>query len=137
MNLTYVANDIVGNESLIYGAYYTTEWNVLNPVSLNMISGISISEFGDYTGGEQSAFVGVKSISNNEINIIGLENGIKINSNLEVLRINVFNILGQQIYQQKDLYSKKVDFNSNVETAIYFVRVLTYEGVFTDKVLIY
>jgi hypothetical protein len=61
----------------------------------------------------------------------------KINSNLEVLRIDVFNILGQQLYQQKDLYSKKVDFNSNVETAIYFVRVLTNKGVFTDKVLIY
>ncbi len=137
VNLTYVANDVVGNESLIYGAYYTSEWNILSPIFANIISGTNISEFGDFTGGEQSAFVGIKDLSNNEINIIGLENGIKINSNLEVLRVDVFNVLGQEVYQQKDLTSKIIDFNSNVETAVYFVRVLTNKGVFADKVLIY
>ncbi len=137
INLNYVSADIIGDETEIYGAYYTDEWHLLNPVSSGTISATNMTEFGTFTGGEQTALVGINNLSDNKIDIKGTENGIFVNSNLNIKEISVFNILGQKIYQQKKLSSNFINFNTNTETAVYFVRVLTDKGYFVKKVLIY
>ncbi len=138
ITLDYVAGDIVGSESEIYGALYADEWVLLNQVSGNQITG-TVTEFGDFTGGEQSAFTGINNVQNNEINIIGLNDGFKINinSDIEILQIDVYNVLGQEIYKQKEVTSRIIQFDNNVNTGIYFVRLRTDKGTVSEKVLIY
>ncbi len=138
ITLDYVDNDVVGSEPEIYGALYADEWVLLNQVSGNQITG-TVTEFGDFTGGEQSAFTGINNVQNNEINIIGLNDGFKINinSDIEILQIDVYNVLGQEIYKQKELTSSIIQFDNNVNTGIYFVRLQTDKGTISEKVLIY
>jgi len=138
MTLTYVDNDIVGDENDIYSAYFTDEWHLLNLVSNNTITA-NVNELGIFTGGEQSAFSGTETVLNENISLIGINDGIIINanSNINISQINVFNVLGQEIYQQKGLNSNKIEFNKSVNTGIFFVRMNTDKGTLSIKILIY
>jgi len=138
ISLTYVSSDVSGNESNIYGAYYTDKWNLLDLVSGNMIEA-NLNEFGTFTGGEQSSFVGVMDVVESDIDVVGLEDAIKITaeSNIEIQLVEVFNVLGKKIYELKDFNSNIINFHSNVQTAVYFVRVQTNKGTVSEKVLIY
>ncbi len=136
--LDYVNEDIVGTETEIYGALNSEEWILLNPILNNQITG-TVYNFGDFTGGETSAFVGIENIDNNEFNIIGLDDGFEIynRKDIEILKISVYNVIGQEIFKQNKIYSNVVEFNSSVKSGIYFIRIETDKTIFSKKVLIY
>lgn len=139
IDLTYLTSDISGNENQIYGALYNNnEWLLLNPVSNNAISA-DVNQLGVFTGGEQSAFSDVELISDRDIIISGTEDGIILNSQsgIHISEIDVFNVLGQEIYTQREIQSGIIHFNSPVQTGIFFVRLFTNKGSVTKKVLIY
>ena len=136
--LDYVNEDIVGTETEIYGALYSEEWILLNPISNNQITG-TVYNFGDFTGGESSAFVGIENIDNNEFNIIGLDDGFEIynKTGIEIIKISVYNVIGQEIFKQNKIYSNVIEFNAPVNTGIYFIRIETDKTIFSKKVFIY
>ncbi|MCF6366562.1 MAG: T9SS type A sorting domain-containing protein [Bacteroidales bacterium] len=138
ITLDYVPGDVAGNEAEIFGALYTTDWLLLNQVSNSQITA-NINKFGDFTGGEQYAFSGINELLNNEITVVGLEDGFRINlkHGIEILQMNVFNVLGQEVYQQKEVSTNIVSFNRAVKTGIYFIRLLTNKGIVSKKVLIH
>lgn len=133
--LDYVEDDIIGSEIYIYGALYTDNWVLLNQVSGNQITG-NVTDLGDFTGGEQNAVSGIEDLSN-KLRIISLDDGFKIDIPIEIKNIDVFNNMGQKIYQQNKFSSNTIKFNKSVNLGIYYVRLQTNVGIISKKILIY
>ncbi len=139
VTLDFVAGDIAGNDANIYAGYYIpSQWYVLNLVSGNQINESALNQFGDFSGGEYSVFTGINEIFNDDIKIIGLEDGFKIisESDVKVIKVDVINTIGQEVYNQKNLPSNTIKLNNSVKTGIYLIRLLTNKGFVSKKVFI-
>jgi|GEM_PF-3272955 hypothetical protein len=98
----YNTYDIVGSESEIYGGLWTGTWNILNKASILMFSG-QVSEFGDFTGGEQNAFSSVQDLQMKNIEVFYNDGFITILNpdQYEITSINCFDISGKLLLNKK------------------------------------
>lgn len=135
--LNFVEDDVIGNESEIYSALYTNSWDFLEPIFGNQIIG-NLVEFGYLTGGEKSAMIDIASHNNDQFKLTGINDGFIIFGNTKnVLNVDVYNLIGQKIYSQKEIISNEITLNNPISTGIYLIRVQTIFGNYSEKIMIY
>ncbi len=128
----YDANDVVGSDANIYGLhYYNTTVDQLNIANANTISG-TVSEFGTFTGGEQSE-VNIDNIDNN-FNISVSNGNLIVDSNIELINtdITVYSILGQKILVKKITESYN-EIPLNVISGTYLLQINSNGVNYSEK----
>jgi len=134
---TYSNEDIVGNESNIWGAQWNGNyWTPLNQASLNQFNG-TITDFFEFTAGEKKALsVDDDFLSPDDIDIIVDNDHLIIRSNnnkFKLKRAEIYSVLGQMIYS-RDLNNSvnELDFNANAD--YFIVKVYTKNQFISKKI---
>jgi len=137
VNFSYTNEDIKGTESNIYGAKWDgSVWIQLNKASLNSISG-NVNSFSDFTGADNTLLAREELIQD-KVDIF--TNGkiiiVKSRDNYKLRTAEIYNKLGQKIYD-KDL--SKSSYNEiflDLASDIYLLRILSEYQSFTKKIFI-
>ncbi len=132
VEFNYNSNDIVGNEANIYGLHYNnTSTDLLDQTTANTITG-TVTEFGTFTGGEQTQ-VSIMDINDN-FTIAVSNNNLIIESDRELLNteITIYSMLGRKILSQKITENYNEIALNNAVSGTYLLHI-NYNGVYLSK----
>ena len=137
VSFTYANEDIKGSESNIYGAKWDgTNWSQLNKGSLNSITG-TVNSFGDFTGADQTVLA-TEDLIQDKVEV--LTNGnliiIKSQDNYKLINAEIFNRLGQKIYEKDLSKSNYNELSLGLSNDIYLLRISSENQTFTKKIVI-
>ena len=85
---------------------------------------------------------GQSSVEENSLSALSLypnpsSGAVQIESIYEILQCNVYNVIGELVYSNKDLSGKNNHRLSIEKTGLYYITVYTEKGVFSNKITIH
>jgi hypothetical protein len=113
--------------------YYVTAWET------NSAYGTYICEPASDTILIQFPAVGINDLGNNSINLYPnpANDLVNVVSTTDIKTVEVLNYIGQLVYTNKSVNSKRTQLNvSTLQAGVYFVKVTTADGLRTVKITV-